>query len=241
MQPSRDKKCNPPGGERSGPGSPNHLIDHRHEKLSYSTSHVAPPCRLLVRYECCQGESDHESNSYVSVGRRNKGHAEKLLGLRASLETRCHSAAPIGHRLHPSLVWRRCCQTQAIPAFPMSLLVRLRLSRMIGMRGAAAKVETKQVKKESQERWKLSTWGLAKERRLKTLDLCSESTGRENLKVESIGGCRVRSDGESKGLFFGRNSKDGAAWSGGLFFLGHCLIQCGMISLDITMLLNVLI
>ncbi|GLT92349.1 hypothetical protein SLE2022_101890 [Rubroshorea leprosula] len=75
--------------------------------------------------------------------------------------------------------------------------------------GAAAKVETKQVKKESQERWwKLSTWSLAKERRLKTLDLCSESKVRENLKVESIGGCRVRSDGESKGLFFGRNSKN---------------------------------
>lgn len=42
--------------------------------------------------------------------------------------------------------------TEAMPALPMSGLVRLRLSRMTGMRGAAAKVETKQVKKAIQER-----------------------------------------------------------------------------------------
>jgi hypothetical protein len=43
-------------------------------------------------------------------------------------------------------------ETEATPALPMSLLVKLRLSRMIGTRGAAAKVETKQVKKDIQER-----------------------------------------------------------------------------------------
>lgn len=43
-------------------------------------------------------------------------------------------------------------ETEATPAFPMSALVRLRLSRMMGTRGAAAKVETKQVKKEIQDK-----------------------------------------------------------------------------------------
>lgn len=46
-------------------------------------------------------------------------------------------------------------ETEAMPASPMSVLVRLRLSRMMGTNGAAAKVEMKQVKKESQERWKV--------------------------------------------------------------------------------------
>lgn len=78
-------------------------------------------------------------------------------------------------------------ETEATPAFPMSLLVRLRLSRMMGTRGAAANVETKQVKKEIQERWKVLMWGLAREKSLKTLALCSESTGRANLAVVSVG------------------------------------------------------
>lgn len=43
-------------------------------------------------------------------------------------------------------------ETEAIPALPMSLFLRLRLSLMMGTRGAAANVEMKQVKKESQER-----------------------------------------------------------------------------------------
>lgn len=37
-------------------------------------------------------------------------------------------------------------ETEAIPAFPMSVAVRLRFSRMIGRSGGAAKVETKQQK-----------------------------------------------------------------------------------------------
>lgn len=45
-------------------------------------------------------------------------------------------------------------ETEAIPALPMSVEVKLRLSRIIGSRGGAAKVETKQEKKEIQERWK---------------------------------------------------------------------------------------
>uniref|UniRef100_A0A8R7QMM1 Uncharacterized protein n=1 Tax=Triticum urartu TaxID=4572 RepID=A0A8R7QMM1_TRIUA len=71
--------------------------------------------------------------------------------------------------------------TDATPALPMSALARLRLSRMMGTSGAAAKVETKQVKKEIQERWKVRMWGLAKEKSLKDLALCSESTGSVNL------------------------------------------------------------
>lgn len=46
-------------------------------------------------------------------------------------------------------------ETEATPAFPISCFVKFRLSRMIGTKGAAAKVETKQVKKEIQERWKV--------------------------------------------------------------------------------------
>lgn len=43
-------------------------------------------------------------------------------------------------------------ETEATPALPMSDLVRSRLSRIIGTRGAAAKVEIKHVKKEIQAR-----------------------------------------------------------------------------------------
>ncbi|KAF2571549.1 hypothetical protein F2Q70_00005640 [Brassica cretica] len=39
-------------------------------------------------------------------------------------------------------------ETEATPAFLMSVLVRSRLSRMMGTKGAAAKVEMKQVKNE---------------------------------------------------------------------------------------------
>lgn len=42
-------------------------------------------------------------------------------------------------------------ETAAIPAFPMSVEVKSRSSRMIGKRGGAAKVETKQAKNETQE------------------------------------------------------------------------------------------
>lgn len=41
-------------------------------------------------------------------------------------------------------------ETEATPALPTSDLVKLRLSLIIGTRGAAAKVETKVVKKELQ-------------------------------------------------------------------------------------------
>lgn len=43
-------------------------------------------------------------------------------------------------------------ETDAIPALPMSVAVRLRLSRIMGISGGAAKVDTKQEKKETQER-----------------------------------------------------------------------------------------
>lgn len=74
-----------------------------------------------------------------------------------------------------------------MPALPISVFVRFRLSLMMGTKGAAAKVEIKQVKKESQERWKVVMCGFAKERRLKTLALCSESTGSLNFAVGSVG------------------------------------------------------
>jgi len=71
-------------------------------------------------------------------------------------------------------------ETEATPALPMSALVRPRFSRMMGISGAAAKVETTQVKKDIQERWKVRMCGLAKESRRMDLALCSESTGRSN-------------------------------------------------------------
>lgn len=43
-------------------------------------------------------------------------------------------------------------ETEAIPALPMSVAVSPRLSRMTGKSGGAAKVETKQAKKEIHER-----------------------------------------------------------------------------------------
>lgn len=43
-------------------------------------------------------------------------------------------------------------ETDAIPAFPMSVAVRLRLSRMMGRSGGAAKVDTKQEKNDTQDR-----------------------------------------------------------------------------------------
>ena len=42
--------------------------------------------------------------------------------------------------------------TDATPAFPISPFLRLRSSLMMGTSGAAAKVETKQVKKDDHER-----------------------------------------------------------------------------------------
>lgn len=78
-------------------------------------------------------------------------------------------------------------ETEAIPAFPMSDFFKLRLSRMIGTRGAAANVEMKHVKKDIQERWKVLMWGLANEKILKDLALCSESTGKKKFAVVSVG------------------------------------------------------
>lgn len=58
---------------------------------------------------------------------------------------------------------------------------------MIGTNGAAAKVETKHVKKEIHDKWKVLMWGFAKEKSLNTFALCSESTGRSNFAVLSVG------------------------------------------------------
>ena len=76
-------------------------------------------------------------------------------------------------------------ETDATPAFPISVLFRSRLSRITGTRGAAAKVEMKQVKKEIHPKWKARMCGLAKESGLNTFALCSESTGMANLAVGS--------------------------------------------------------
>lgn len=77
-------------------------------------------------------------------------------------------------------------ETEAMPALPISVFVRLRLSRMMGTSGAAAKVDIKHVKNEIHERWKVVIWGFDKEKILKTLALCSESTGIGNFAVASV-------------------------------------------------------
>lgn len=91
-------------------------------------------------------------------------------------------------------------ETEATPALPMSERVRFRLSRIMGTKGAAAKVEMKQVKNEIQPKWKDLMWGCAKEKILRVFALCSESTGRENLfapdsegfAIEKVkGGCSL--------------------------------------------------
>lgn len=43
-------------------------------------------------------------------------------------------------------------ETEAIPALPISVAVRSRLSRIMGIRGGAAKVDTKQRKKENHDK-----------------------------------------------------------------------------------------
>lgn len=73
-------------------------------------------------------------------------------------------------------------ETDAIPAFPMSVEVRLRLSRIMGIRGGAAKVDTKQEKKDIHDKWKALICGAAIENNLNSVALCSESTGRANLE-----------------------------------------------------------
>lgn len=72
-------------------------------------------------------------------------------------------------------------ETDATPAFPMSVAVRLRLSRIMGRRGGAAKLDTKHEKKEIHDRWKALMWGFAMENNLNSVALCSESTGRANF------------------------------------------------------------
>lgn len=84
--------------------------------------------------------------------------------------------------------------TEATPALPMSLLVRSRLSRMMGTSGAAAKVETKVVKNESHARWNDLIWGCLKENIFRTVALCSESTGKAKLGVVSMGICCVSNE-----------------------------------------------
>eukprot|EP00262_Sarcandra_glabra_P018844 TRINITY_DN6910_c0_g1_i1.p1 TRINITY_DN6910_c0_g1~~TRINITY_DN6910_c0_g1_i1.p1 ORF type:complete len:140 (-),score=28.43 TRINITY_DN6910_c0_g1_i1:77-496(-) len=72
-----------------------------------------------------------------------------------------------------------------MPALPISVVVRLRLSRIMGRRGAAAKVETKQEKKEIQVRWKARIWGAAIENKRNSVALFSESTGRAKRDFSS--------------------------------------------------------
>lgn len=72
---------------------------------------------------------------------------------------------------------------EAMPALPISVSVRLRSSRMMGMRGGIEKVEKKQEKRESHERWKARMWGGAIERGRISVAFESSSalTGKEKV------------------------------------------------------------
>lgn len=60
---------------------------------------------------------------------------------------------------------------EAIPALFMSMVVRLRSSRIIAMSGGKAKVEKKQEKRESHERWKARMCGCENEKRRNSVAL----------------------------------------------------------------------
>lgn len=76
-------------------------------------------------------------------------------------------------------------ETDAIPALLTSALVKLRLSRMMGINGGAAKVDTKHVKNEIHERWKARMWGWPQVHKGSVVALCSESTGTANPQTTS--------------------------------------------------------
>eukprot|EP00958_Prasinococcus_capsulatus_P017608 scaffold1996_cov377-Prasinococcus_capsulatus_cf.AAC.4 len=76
--------------------------------------------------------------------------------------------------------------TAAIPALPRSDLVRLMSSRITAIRGAGANVERKETKKEKVDMWNARMCGLAKDKILRTVALCSESTGSGNSPSASL-------------------------------------------------------
>lgn len=136
---------------------------------------------------------------YPSADDRNA--MEKTTGAVSRLRTAQPYRGPMRSQIAPIIRREKMLpETEATPALPMSERVRLRLSRMMGTRGAAAKVETKQVKKENQAKWKDLMWGCAKDRIFRVFALCSESTGRENFEavegfsgadMEKVDGCSV--------------------------------------------------
>ncbi|KAI8527039.1 hypothetical protein RHMOL_Rhmol12G0045700 [Rhododendron molle] len=92
------------------------------------------------------------------------------------------------HAVPMTILANTAPETAAMPALPMSVAVRLRLSRMTGSRGGAAKEETKQQKKENQARWNARMCGAAAENGRNTVALCSESTGIGNFSELGFGG-----------------------------------------------------
>ena len=81
--------------------------------------------------------------------------------------------------------------TDAMPAFPMSLLVRSRLSLMMGSSGAAAKLDTKHMKNDSHAMWKALMWGFSNDHNRIFLALFSESTGISHRDAPCVDGSIV--------------------------------------------------
>lgn len=131
-----------------------------------------------------RGEETIEAEITIGAVRRERV-AEATRG-----PTRSH-AGPIARRenMDPT--------KEAIPAFAMSVSVRLRSSRMMGRSGGMEKVEKKQEKRDSHARWKARMWGGAAEKGRSTVALPSESTGREGVGG-SLGVCSM--EGELKNI-----------------------------------------
>ncbi|KAH0921004.1 hypothetical protein HID58_021022 [Brassica napus] len=189
VQPTRDKEGNPPGRESRCTTTPYDFIHNRHEQLCYATTHVTPSGGCPV----------HKTNDLTIEHNTNVARQKPIMNLTVikppasctKLIENTVGAESITRKAHPYRGPRRSQtapitslekilpETEATPAFPMSCLVRLRFSRMMGTSGAAANVETKHVEKDIHERWN--------EKSLNTVALCSESTGRSNFAVLSVG------------------------------------------------------
>lgn len=113
---------------------------------------------------------------------------QNTTGAVASMSDAVASRGPKrSHAVPMTILANTAPETAAMPALPMSVAVRLRLSRMTGSRGGAANDETKQQKKENQARWNARMCGAAAEKRRNSVALCSESTGMGNFCGSGVG------------------------------------------------------
>ncbi|KAL2536304.1 hypothetical protein Fot_17695 [Forsythia ovata] len=89
----------------------------------------------------------------IYPGADDMNTTEKTTGAVNKLRKGHPYRGPIKSQITPIAILEKMLpDTEATPAFPMSVLVNPRLSRITGTRGAAAKVDMKHVKNEIQAR-----------------------------------------------------------------------------------------